>query len=57
MNIDNMTKDSLLAFFKEPTLEKFSEFVTQNLGEGTRVEFKERWISDVKLAKILMGAQ
>lgn len=55
MSIDNITKDSPLAFFKEPTLEKFSEFLMQTLGEDTHVEFKEKWINPVKLSKILMG--
>ena len=55
MSIDNMTKDTLLTFFKEPTLENFSEFLTQTLGEGAQAEFKEEWINPVKLSKILMG--
>ena len=53
MSIEN--KDSLLDFFKEPTLEAFSNFLEENVGEGSQVEFKGRWINDVKLAKIMMG--
>ncbi|MEY8261521.1 ATP-binding protein [Oscillospiraceae bacterium 50-60] len=55
MSIENMNKDSLLDFFKEPTLEAFSNFLEENVGEGSQVEFKGRWINDVKLAKIMMG--
>ncbi|MGO5116644.1 AlbA family DNA-binding domain-containing protein [Candidatus Avoscillospira sp. LCP25S3_F1] len=50
-----MTKDDLLVFFKEPTLEAFSDFLEKNVGEGSQVEFKGKWISDVKLAKIMIG--
>lgn len=55
MSIENMSKDDLLDFFREPTLEAFSDFLEKNVGEGSQVEFKGRWISDVKLAKIMMG--
>ena len=47
MSIENMNKDSLLDFFKEPTLEAFSNFLEENVGEGSQVEFKGRWINDV----------
>jgi len=50
-----MTKDSLLDFLKEPTLETFSFFLEQNLGETNNIEFKSEWIEIEKIAQILMG--
>lgn len=35
-----MTKDSLISFLKEPTLETFSDFLKENLGETNNIDFK-----------------
>lgn len=50
-----ITKDSLLNFFKEPTIEEFSHFLEQNVGESNNVDFKENWIDFDKMAKIILG--
>ncbi len=50
-----MTKDSLLDFLNEPTLETFSFFLEQNLGETNNIDFKSEWIEIEKVAQILMG--
>lgn len=50
-----MTKDSLLDFLKEPTLETFSFFLEKNLGETNNIDFKEEWVEIEKIAQILMG--
>ena len=50
-----MTKDSPLRFFKEPTLENFSDFLEENIGETNSYEFKSEWIDIEKIAQILMG--
>lgn len=55
MSIEKMNKDDLLDFFKEPTLEAFSNFLEKNVGEGSQVEFKGKWINEIKLAKVMMG--
>ncbi|WP_378954883.1 helix-turn-helix domain-containing protein [Pelosinus sp. sgz500959] len=50
-----ITKDSLLNFFKEPTIEEFAHFLQQNVGESNNVDFKENWIDFDKMAKIILG--
>lgn len=50
-----MTKDSLISFLKEPTLETFSDFLKENLGETNNIDFKSEWIEFEKLAQILIG--
>ncbi|MCE5284522.1 MAG: ATP-binding protein [Pelosinus sp.] len=50
-----ITKDSLLDFFREPTIEKFAHFLEQNVGETDNVDFKESWIDFDKMAKIIFG--
>ena len=53
--MDNLTKDSLIDFFKEPTLENFSEFFEKNIGETNNVDFKGKWIDIDKIAQIALG--
>ena len=50
-----ITKDSLLDFFKEPTIQKFKEFLQQHIGENNSIDFKEKWISFDSIAKIVLG--
>ncbi|MDO4535728.1 MAG: ATP-binding protein [Clostridium perfringens] len=51
-----LNKDSLLEFFKEPTIQKFDEFLKKNIGETNNVDFKSEWIKDIsKIAQIILG--
>ena len=50
-----ITKDSLMNFFKEPTIENFKDFLEQHVGESNEIDFKSNWIEDSKLAKIIMA--
>lgn len=50
-----MTKDSLIAFLKEPTMDNFLIFFEGNIGETNNVDFKSEWIEIEKIAQILLG--
>lgn len=53
--MNNLTKDSLMEFFKEPTLENFSAFFEKNIGETNNWDFKASWIELDKVAQIILG--
>ena len=50
-----MTKDSLLMFLREPTMDNFSIFLMENIGETNNIDFKAEWIEIEKIAQILLG--
>ena len=53
--MQNINKDYLYDFFREPTLETFLDFYNNNVGESNNIEFKSSWIYDEKLVKIILG--
>lgn len=53
--MEGITRDSLVEFFNEPTLDKFDSFLKENIGESNGVDFKREWIDFHKLAKIILG--
>ena len=53
--MNDFNKDSLMNFFKEPTIEKFDEFLTKNMGEANEIEFKGEWIELEKMCKIILA--
>lgn len=51
--MDNLTKDSLIDFFKEPTLENFSEFFEKISVKLTTWILKVSGLTLIKLHKLL----
>lgn len=42
-------------FFQNPTRDNFIKIIFDNVGERDNLDFKEKWIEDKKLAKIMLG--
>jgi hypothetical protein len=48
-------KDAMYELLKEPTREKFRDFIKTHSGEHNEVDFKQEWIDRAKLAKLMMA--
>lgn len=48
-------KDAFAKFFEDPSRESFRELLTDNLGEGRIVDFKQEWLPENQLAKKILG--
>ena len=55
MNLPKEYKDIVYNLLKEPTLEKFREFIKAQIGETDFIDFKEKWLSNGKLAKEVLA--
>lgn len=53
--MNDFNKDSLMNFFKKPTIEEFDEFLKKNMGEANGTEFKSEWIDLEKMCKIVLA--
>ena len=48
-------KDVVYSLLQEPTLERFREFLHDQLGEHNAIDFKEQWIEGAALAKEILA--
>lgn len=50
-----LNKDDFEKFFREPTKDKLNTLLKNHTGENDNLEFKEKWIEEDKLAKIIIS--
>lgn len=55
MAFPKQMKDTIYNLLKEPTLERFREFIKDNTGEHNSVDFKTQWIEGSHLAKLMLA--
>ncbi len=55
IGFESRFKDELFTLLKEPTLEGFREFVRTHTGEQDAIDFKQEWIDDEKLVKLIIA--
>lgn len=48
-------KDIIYNLLKEPSLERFREFIRNNTGEHNSIDFKKQWIEGAHLAKLMLA--
>ena len=48
-------KDIVYHLLQEPTLDHFREFLKNETGEHNAIDFKQEWINDTKLAKLMLS--
>lgn len=55
MGFPKQMKDIVYALLQEPTLDKFREFLHEQLGENNSIDFKGQWIEGPALAKEILA--
>lgn len=55
MGYPKQMKDIVYTLLQEPTLDNFRKFLQEETGEHNAIDFKQEWIEDSKLAKLMLS--
>lgn len=55
MSFPKQIKDNMYSLLKEPNLDNLREYLHNHTGEHNSIDFKQDWINDDKLAKLMLA--